>query len=182
MQAPPGAMPAHPEDGFADGDESNGSGDEKLSSGISEANSEDDELCQELSDGEKASGESPELEAAAPAGIPAESQALVLGRVRKFHLSEAWKKLIEVSKRDDYDYSRLPQVTGLGVHRHPSACFWSCRYPGEPWHTCRWNASKDEFICLVTILRHVIKCHVRTAPLDLHSWEAHLQKLQALRS
>ena len=177
-QPPAGAVPVHHNDGREhDGDESDNDG---CSTGVSEANTQTDELCEELSDAgegmEEATGGSEEMTGGVTGGEGA------AGRVKKFHLSEVWKRLEALSKKDGYSYTALPLLVGLGVHRHASGNFWSARFPGEPWFTCRLGEARDEFNSLLTILRHVIKLYIRTAPADRQSWEVHLEKLSALRT
>ena len=104
-----------------------------------------------------------------------------LDRSKRFHLSESWKKLVQISKQDGWDYTALPTVIGLGIHRHPSGMFWSGRFPGQPWYTSKWGSDKAEFDCLMAILRHLVKLYIKTAPVDAPAWGIHLEKLKSVQ-
>ena len=96
-------------------------------------------------------------------------------REKKYHLSEEWKKLEALSEKDGFPYTRLPDIVGCSIARHPSGSFWSARYPGEPWHTCKWGPERDAFSALLRIVRHIVKLHIKAAPLDSDQWKAHLE-------
>lgn len=85
-----------------------------------------------------------------------------------------------LSQRDCIDYTVIPPVVGAGVARHPSNTFWSGRYPGEPWITCKWSESRTELTSLVRVIRHVVKLHLKTAPVNSAFWKAQLESLATL--
>lgn len=152
-----------------------------FSSGISEAGTEADSMLEGMSDAEKDHEEKNvehegAIEQCAGGGEKAAGSADPprASREKKYHLSEEWKKLEALSEKDGFPYTRLPEIVGCSIARHPSGSFWSARYPGEPWHTCKWGPERDAFTALLRIVRHVVKLHIKAAPLDSDHWKAHL--------
>lgn len=175
MQPPSGVLPAHHEDvvgGFNDSGTDEEKEEDNISSGVSEAGTVDDELCDDLQ-GEEVQKDG-ETE---PQATTAQHHT---SRVKKFHLSQEWKRLEKLSEQNKIPYTLLPAMQGLGIHRHPSGNFWSARCPGEPWFTCKWSDERPPFVCLLKILRHAIKLYIKSGPVDTHKWTAHLEELGKL--
>lgn len=175
MQPPSGVLPAQHEDagaGFNDSGTDEEEEPDNVSSGVSEAGTLDEELCDDLQD-----EEAPKDGETGPSATSAPDHP---SRVKKFHLSAEWKRLEALSEQRKIPYTLFPAMHGLGIHRHPSGNFWSARCPGEPWYTCRWSDERPPLVCLLKILRHAIKLYIKSGPVDTHKWTAHLEELGKL--
>ena len=151
-------------------------GDDGFSSGISEAGTDANSDQEHDGDDDSEALPAPDSEQQ----IMSSGARPALGKIKAYHLSPEWKELQRLSQRDGIDYTVIPPVVGAGVARHPSNTFWSGRYPGEPWITCKWSESRTELTSLVRVIRHVVKLHLKTAPVNSAFWKAQLESLATL--
>lgn len=178
LSAPTAWGATHHEDVGGTGVESDSEhdGDDGFSSGISEAGTDANSDQEHDGDDDSEALLDPDSEQQ----IVSSGARPALGKIKAYHLSPEWKELQRLSQRDGIDYTVIPPVVGAGVARHPSNTFWSGRYPGEPWITCKWSESRTELTSLVRVIRHVVKLHLKTAPVNSAFWKAQLESLATL--
>ncbi|CAK9042497.1 unnamed protein product [Durusdinium trenchii] len=173
MQAPEDVVAHDHEDATPGESESDGSA---PSSGMEDADLESDE-----------SGEEEEVQ-----GYEGENgetkEPIVVGALgpkhKAYHTSPEWLQLLEFEKEKKVILSKIPNVIGAGVHRHPSKCFWTAIYPACSIKSCSWGASRTPLECLIKCIKHIIKQHLIAYPNSSEDseWKSQLQSLSDLIS
>ena len=183
MQAPEDVVAHDHEDATPGESESDGSA---PSSGMEDADLESDESGEE-EEVQGYEGENGETKEPIEQEKPSSSVKVVgaLGPKHKaYHTSPEWLQLLEFEKEKKVILSKIPNVIGAGVHRHPSKCFWTAIYPACSIKSCSWGASRTPLECLIKCIKHIIKQHLIAYPNSSEDseWKSQLQSLSDLIS
>lgn len=186
MIAPPGALQSHHEDGHqveceVDGEaalsDAASSGLEDVTSDIEPSESEEEKELTEQVVQSEAGEQVVQSEAKAMSAEPG------TGKYKAYHLSSEWLRLQALEKEKGIVVTRLPDVTGCGLGRHPAKSFWSARYPHANIKAVSWSGTpgvgRTPTESCVKCLKYVIKQHVSAAAdgEDMTSWKNQLETL-----
>lgn len=180
MQPPEGALPSHHDEVEHEDGDSDGSG---ASSGLEDADMEAAESADE--------GEVEALDEDAKAvdevgkdnsGKSVKLVGAVGSKVKAYHFSAEWIQLVQLEKDQNIVLTRIPEVVGAGVHRHPAKNFWSSSYPGCAIKSCSWGTTRTPLECLAKCLKHVVKQHTIAFPQmpEMSAWKSQLESLSSL--